>query len=64
MALSVLRLFFSRLTFIYHTNLSFSDIYIYIYIYIFFQHYNFVVSTFTARAQFACVYRFKATNSY
>lgn len=46
MALSVLRLFFSRLTFIYHTNLSFSDIYIYI----FFQHYNFVVSTFTARA--------------
>ena len=60
MALSVLRLFFSRLSFIYHTNLSFSDIYIYI----FFQHYNFVVSTFTARAQFACVYRFKATNSY
>lgn len=58
MALSVLRLFFSRLTFIYHTNLSFSDIYI------FFQHYNFVVSTFTARAQFACVYRFKVTNSY
>ena len=57
MALSVLRLFFSRLTFIYHTNLSFSDIF-------FFQHYNFVVSTFTARAQFACVYRFKATNSY
>lgn len=61
MALSVLRLFFSRLTFIYHTNLSFSDIYIYIY---FFQHYNFVVTTFTARAQFACFYRFKATNSY
>lgn len=60
MALSVLRLFFSRLTFIYHTNLPFSDIYIYI----FFQHYNFVVSTFTARAQFACVYLFKATNSY
>ena len=55
MALSVLRLFFF-LTFIYHTNLSFYDI--------FFQHYNFVVSTLTARAEFACVYRFKATNSY